>query len=694
MNYNNSLEQWQNEILSLEDNQFFDTIHLYLGEARTPYNKQRLIQQLVSFLLNDENQNNILSLLDSFDLTLITVVHYISNPTKEIVAEFFSENHSLTDIYSGLANLVSRLVLYIQKDAVTKKQYYRINPLIESKLLRLLNIKYILQPTKVSKIDYDDDFCLTPNYLAAFVSFICNQGFNCKNDGKLKKNDIQRIFNVFPNKKECFELLIKAFMNLSLIKEGEKKIEIDYKRLQNFSKLTTKNQFALITVASCLYLGRENLKRYSEIFLDTMNELSLAGSTIGEIKKIAFLAYSNREKNCSFTVSNTNAISKFSKLLQDTKNLYNKDEIDYSVSGIIQMILDSAITFGFLFRKGYDEKQNIIYVKNQKFDFTSKSQKAINVDSSFTIVILPTLTFEQLLPLTQFLQITNCSITTQYAITKQSVSIAFDKGYSVNDILDLLNQNSSFPIPQSLKENIQQWYDKYESIKVYYGTVLRVTGNNIRIVESNPKISCHILQKLSEGIYLLDFPQSFDMPKFLKDNGIEQLGSIKTIPALEAENLPFPIIDEQNQLIIEDKPLISVNFANVRNLLDKLKERLAKMNLSQEVKNSLQNRINQRLIVSLDQLAITSTRVELLEASGTDYNGKLHLVEEAIKNEDSLEIIIRDPQSNSAYVTLIGVPLSTIKQTQDAVVKFKIEPSGETQNFLVSKITNVKRLRF
>ena len=43
---NNDINRWQEAISSLPDKQFFNTMRLYLGEIKTPYNKQRLTEQL------------------------------------------------------------------------------------------------------------------------------------------------------------------------------------------------------------------------------------------------------------------------------------------------------------------------------------------------------------------------------------------------------------------------------------------------------------------------------------------------------------------------------------------------------------------------------------------------------------------------------------------------------------------------
>ena len=115
MIYRPTVSEWQESILSLDDSQFFDLMRLYIGEVKTPYNKQRLTEQLASFIHNQDNQNHIINLLDSFDISILSAIYYTNNPTKETLTDFFAGDYKLSEVYAQLSNLVSRLILFIQK---------------------------------------------------------------------------------------------------------------------------------------------------------------------------------------------------------------------------------------------------------------------------------------------------------------------------------------------------------------------------------------------------------------------------------------------------------------------------------------------------------------------------------------------------------------------------------------------------
>ena len=92
----NTISLWQEAICSMPDKQFFSTMRLYLGEIKTPYNKQRLTEQLASFLKNQKVTENLLSLLDANDIKLLTAISLIPDASQETLIDFFSGTFTMT----------------------------------------------------------------------------------------------------------------------------------------------------------------------------------------------------------------------------------------------------------------------------------------------------------------------------------------------------------------------------------------------------------------------------------------------------------------------------------------------------------------------------------------------------------------------------------------------------------------------
>ena len=97
--------------------------------------------------------------------------------------------------------------------------------------------------------------------------------------------------------------------------------------------------------------------------------------------------------------------------------------------------------------------------------------------------------------------------------------------------------------------------------------------------------------------------------------------------------------------------------------------------------------------MSENHLSVTSVRTEIMEVDGMDYAGKIHMIDAAVKNQDLLELKL--PNANgSDYFTIIGLPLNLSKQTSDAVVQIKVQPLNQIENFIVSRISHLRRLKF
>ena len=217
---NNEISDWQEAFSSLPDKQFFNTVRLYLGEIKTPYNKQRLTEQLAAFIRKEENLTSLLTLLDLFDIKLLTAISLIPNATQESLIDFFHGEYSITELYAEIINLTERLLIYKEKAPYSEREYIKINPLIRQNLQPYLDSKLIFPEYKAAKFSTDDIFSITPNLLAAFITYIRIRGISCKADGTIKKNDKNRLAEIFPGKDKLLQLLTTAFVNLSLLQQA------------------------------------------------------------------------------------------------------------------------------------------------------------------------------------------------------------------------------------------------------------------------------------------------------------------------------------------------------------------------------------------------------------------------------------------------------------------------------------------
>lgn len=694
----NSMNHWADAFEAMPEQQFFKLIRLYLGEVQTPYNKQRLISQLASFIKNAENTQSILSYLDKKDITFLTAIYLIPNVSQQTLLDFFS-GIGISDFYATLSNLSERLIIYSTKDKYSDNVCYHINPILFEPLKPYLSIESIFPEHKIENHFVEDSFCLSQNFLAAFISYIRINKIGCKNDGTIKKNDFTKLEEIFLEQICYLQLLVNAFLNLSLLKDDGKSFILNNSRIEEFAKLSQFEQYSLLCVASCCHFSREGLRKYAQLLMNVLNSIPEEGFSAKEILRLLVLASTQKENKSSFGTK-----SRFSQILEQTKikeQSENSNQESNVSANLFEVMIESAISFGLLTFSGTTENGTKIYKKNklpELIPITDNIPKVLNIDSSFTVTLMPGLSLDSLLPLLSFISIKKSGIVTEFEITRQSISVGFDEGWNPNSIFSELEKFINYDLPQNLKINVLEWYKSYSSARLFSGYVLKVTDSNIAIAENNPKIKKYIKEKLAEGIYLLDISIDSDIKIFIKDSGLDFLGKIQQAEP-SPESLSFPKLFENPSVLISLEETLkssnkkTLNVKESHQKITKLEELVKQKEISQQQKESLLYKISNRLILSENQLNSTSIRTEILEADGMDFAGKNHLIEVAIKEDDMMELTF--PSGNSSgFFTIVGKPLKIVKQVGESIVEFQCEPSKEIENFLISKITHLKRIHF
>ena len=705
----NEINSWAEAISSLPDKQFFNTMRLYLGEIKTPYNKQRLTQQLAAFIKSPEHISSLLILLDRFDVTVLTAISLIPNASQETLVNFFHTEYSITEIYAEIINLIERLIIYKEKSD-TGKEFIKINPLIRENLLPYLDSKLIFPDYEAAIFSNEDLFAISPNLLAAFITYIRIRGISCKSDGTIKKNDKNRLEEIFPGKENFIQLLMNAFVNLSLVYETEdgKGYKIDLARIKKFAELSELQQYTLLCAAAVSRFSKEGLKKEAQLLIDCLTSIPEKGFSRDSILRLAFLVGTFTEDGNALAHK-----SRFSRILEAARQEAGAEPEQNAE--LLDRMIDCAVEFGLLRNIGKTEDGRDLYVSSNEL-FTSdtystrltndslsknssnpQSPKVLNIDSTFTVTLLPGLKLKDLIPLTDFMLVKKCGVVTEFEITRQSVSEGFDNSINPEIIFERIENNSYYEIPQNLKINITEWYNSYSSAKLYYGYVLKVTDNNITFVEKNPNIQKYIKEKLTEGIYLLNIPAGTNISDFISESSLEFLGNVKTSHT-KSEFSTFPLLRSGHKpAVLESKKTLEqkqTSISDADKLLKNLKACLKNMDMDEHVKESLEYRISNRLILSENQLKKASVRTEILEADGMDFAGKVHLIEAAVKDEDLMEIQMPDSDGSENFFTIMGHPLGISKQPGEAVMRLQIEPTGDIQNLLVSRITHLRRLRF
>jgi hypothetical protein len=212
-----SVIAWREAMTRLADQYFFDLLRMYLGAIKTPFNKQRLIEELSAFLRKKSTKRRILESLDAEDLLVVAAVREIQSPTQQRIVSLLSPSSSFSSVYERVLNLEERLIIYRKGDEFSRA--YAVNPLLEDELAPYANRAALFYPlsrgTSAHAAMRVDDLVL-----AALYGVFLLEGDSVKNDGTLRKKTmtgiLERISRLEGNE-ALAALLVTALRNLSLL---------------------------------------------------------------------------------------------------------------------------------------------------------------------------------------------------------------------------------------------------------------------------------------------------------------------------------------------------------------------------------------------------------------------------------------------------------------------------------------------
>ena len=683
---------WRESIAVLPDNHFFEIIRMYLGEIKTPFNKQKLIEELGAFIRREETRRTLISLLSETDLRIITAVKYISNATQEKLYSFFAGTYSFAVLYERLLNLEERLILYRKCDR-NGKTVVLINPHLEADLEPYTKQSVLLESPEYARISYEAPACLSPELIAAFISFIHKNRDLCKADGTFRKRTESEIERLFPGKTAILYNLTKAFINLSLIREVSEGYEVDKNKFLAFSRLDERLQYAYFCVASAGRFSRSSLVRQAKLLLEVASSVPREGFSRSIILRLAYLISEDQDDGTGIpslgTSSRFSAILNRAREAEQTEAATSIAESDSDLASILDRLIECASLFGILTRKGTDIHDEAIYVSGTIFEPKEfdETPKVLSVDAGFNVTLMPGLSLENLIPLMDFMELVQFDTAAVFEINRKSVMRGFDAGLSANKIFSLLKRYSPYEIPQNLEISVDDWSKSYSSATIYKGYVLQVSPEKAAITENNPAIAPFIAAKLAMGIYLLSVESDEQAQAIIARSGLDFIGKIKT-PEKAYESIGFPefiVPQKTDRFDTSEKPAPTSDEERAAHF-EAMRAELEKLNLPQEKKEGLAQRIQHKIILSPVQLRADSVKYERIEAGGMDFSGKLHIVEGSISNNSMVELQFDDR-------VIVGIPLSITKTGTDATVLMEVMPDRDEKVLSIGQAKFVKRIR-
>ncbi len=683
------IREWRESLLQLSDDQFFELMRIYLGGIQTPFNKQKLIERLSAFLRKDENLQTIFLLLDEHDKKIASAVHLMKSATIEKLSEFFDGSISFIELCERVSNLEERLVLFKSKNEKIKMNPH-VDTLFSDSFCRSTLLEEGKIQTELSEKKENAHFFLSKELLASFIAFVRANPELCKIDGSFKKKTETEMKGIFGEDFLKPLLFVKdALENLGifLILDDGRHL-IDKIRLDSFAKLPFSHCLSYLSanISSRVTLG--NLGMQGGLLLSVSQSIPKGGYSRSNLIKCAWLlSFLNAEEN-----GGMGRKSRFSQILAR----YEKEISTFSLendTAYISRLIDGAISLGFFSPLGTDKNGEAIFDANPAV-FASISQEEknaplISVDSAFSVTVFPGLSLSKLISLSEFLEIVHFDTAAIFALTKKSALNAFDLSVCAKEIENRLFELSANPVPQVLSFRLLEWQNEYESATLYSGIVLCVKESEAFRFEENPKLKNRIAKKIASGVYLLDVADEAEAKKILEESGAKSVGNVKKAKKTR-EEVPFPPIflrkfEPADELSASKQSAEKSTFH-----LEKMRSALEKMPLSREEKEVLLFRINRRTILCEEQLRSDSVKFLSLEASGMDFIGKVHIIEQSVGKKIPVELSFKNPPPNGLLVT--GYPVSVEKKDADALVMLRLVGTSAVKLYSISQANRVRQV--
>jgi hypothetical protein len=708
-----SVEEWKSALMSLPDSNFLQLMRSVFGNIKTPFNKQRLLDDLFALLSREEIRKTIAAYLDEQDQRVIAAIALLREPAPGELKNFFFGDLSYVDLQALLVNLEERLVLY----RLGEDMRLALNPVLEPVLSPLaagyaslfpsFPAEKVKKPQKPSRKDEKGPapaFIRDGCFFASLFAFISGENDFFKLEGGIRKKILDEGERAFPGLD--LELASGALGELGLFRADDERFLGDDRRIKDFAGLSARErgEYWAAGVFLCLH----------------GTETAWSGLSRGRVRGTASFIH----RFCLFLDPRRGypqiTLRRFAELLGREEGgsshwgggggrVYeNKGTFSF------EPLMDTLLKTGLLEGDGELWKTGPLFVPPASSG-ESPERPVIAMDTAFSFIVYPEISFADVLALARF-----CSLKSGagrqgtavcFELTRHSVIRGFDRGLGSEDMLELLGRLSGSRLDESLGWTLKDWEKRYTAVALHQGLVLTL-AEDMRYLAGAEPVASLINRTLGPGIYLLGPAARSEAAGALKKAGVDIIAQ----PPLSGEAQ-----DKQEGSVffssLKDNPLKERAFLSAAHYppgssfggaavsgdpgsFDSgfIKERFHKildgMKLSKSERDELSARIDRRLVLSEAQLEGSSIKYEKLEARGLDFAGKAAVARQAIASGSLVEVSWPEPGGGTRRTT--GIPLSLEKKGGESLLVLKPQAgeAGEKElSVLLAKISLIRRIK-
>ncbi|MDR3130741.1 MAG: hypothetical protein LBU18_04270 [Treponema sp.] len=487
-------DEWKAALLTLPDNAYFDLMRSVFGNIKTPFNKQRLMEDLAAFLSRREIQEIAAAYIDEADRRVITAIALLGEPAPGELESFFSGEYSFLDIHGMLLNLEERLIVYrFQEDGV---YYLALNPILAPILSPLLMDIDILLPSFPLRPEMETLSPPDDRILAGLFAFLFEEGEFFKTDGGVRKKTLDNGRSLFPSLN--IERLVGGLQIIGLFSPGEGRLNPDARQLTAFRDLSPLERRKYWAGGVYIYCRNPDLitryphqsrirklARFVHRFISILDEGRLYPRST--LKRLVEILERDDAGNPRWGEVDSDAITAGSA---GTDVFLDALE----AAGLIKRIKDAGNTA--------HEDWNFRPVPVMAPLSGEAFGPVIAMDTAFSCILYPEISFADALILAAFCSVRAAGTVVRFELTRESAIRGFDFGLNAGVILAHFERLSGKTVNQNLKWTLQDWENRYSGVALYQGTILVLSEDRRYLAQAEP-IASLIARSLMPGVYLL-----------------------------------------------------------------------------------------------------------------------------------------------------------------------------------------------
>jgi hypothetical protein len=695
--------------MALPEGNFFELLRSVFGNIKTPFSKHKLLEDLFAFLSKKENRKTIAAFISEQDHKVIAATALLNEPETSALENFFAGEMTAAELHAVIINLEERLIIYRFRDE--KNMRLTLNPVLDEVLAPLITDTRPLFPSFMKDENAGTEAtpnknCLSsyisdPRIMAALFAFIIEEEELFKAETITESKGTKPQGTLIPElRKKVLDGAKKTFPGLDFELAVNNLIQMGL--FQRTDRLLIPN--------------REKISEYSELSDSERQEYWAAGVFIcfKESEKSTHNGHSDWDAfSFSFSWSRLRSIAssihRFRSLL-DPDWLYPEltlkrlwDLLEERSGGLVNQwpsffaVMEKTALLEAKKIPGKEETLWLLYTEKPKEH--SAGEPLIVMDTAFSFILYPEISFADALALSAFCSIKECSgALISFELTSKSAVRGFDQGMGAKAMMELLDRLSENRLDPNLDWTLKEWEKRYTGVSLHQGIVLTLTEDNCYLAKAGP-VSHLIGKTLAPGVYLLSTEERSTVVRALHKAGIDivaqppegaessalkRSGSFRNsfprlFPSEAAEYglaFSFPGGDKQAPLHTVDKKTETKISEEGASIKEKFRRILGKMKITKQERDEIQARIERGLVLNETQLDSASVRYEKLEARGLDYTGKTTIAKQAIETGSLLEITWpgRDGEPNRT----VGIAQALEKKEGESILVLKA--SGNSEN--------------